>query len=410
VANEREPNSATSSTEDVTAKDHTSQKAPETPEPQSARKRAVTAKTTKRAPSKRGTARTPGKKTALKVSKSTPKSSSGSSSQAKFPRHPVRRALRIPEAILDQNAGHACTAAEAAQFLGGSNSGAFQLEVSSAKKYGFLESQGGKLLPTDRAKRALRPQSDTDERDALREAVLGAPDLSEVYEHYRGELLPDDKFFANALVETFGIPRDKIDEFREVFSESLEAADLIEQVGGRAKLVDVGIEEASQGKKSAVVDKRQPRRLISTGAGTCFVVQPFGPPFGSYYESVFVPAIENAGLRPIRADAEIFGAGKVMDQVWRGIRAAQVLVAELTTRNPNVYYELGLAHALGKPVVLISSDEGDVPFDLRHIRVIYYDKSDPFWGAKLIDKVSENVKSAMESPEEAIFKVEDDLP
>jgi hypothetical protein len=73
-------------------------------------------------------------------------------------------------------------------------------------------------------------------------------------------------------------------------------------------------------------------------------------------------------------------------------------------RNPNVFYELGLAHALKKPVVLISSHEKDVPFDVRHIRVIYYDKDDPFWGQKLIAKVSENIQSAITNPEEAIFK------
>ena len=94
-----------------------------------------------------------------------------------------------------------------------------------------------------------------------------------------------------------------------------------------------------------------------------------------------------------------------MDQVWNGINAAKVLVAELTSRNPNVFYELGLSHALRKPVVLVSSREDDVPFDLQHIRVIYYDVNDPFWGTKLIEKVAENILSALNNPEEAIFKV-----
>jgi nucleoside 2-deoxyribosyltransferase len=111
-------------------------------------------------------------------------------------------------------------------------------------------------------------------------------------------------------------------------------------------------------------------------------------------------------LTAVRADADIFGTGKIIDQVWRGINSAKVLIAELTTRNPNVFYELGLAHALNKPVILISSNEGDVPFDLQHIRVVYYDISDPFWGAKLIDKVSEKIISALERPEESIFKID----
>ena len=95
-----------------------------------------------------------------------------------------------------------------------------------------------------------------------------------------------------------------------------------------------------------------------------------------------------------------------MDQIWQGITSAKVLVAELTTKNPNVFYELGLAHALKKPVVLVSSNDKDVPFDLHHIRVIYYDVTDPFWGAKLLDKVAENILSAIQNPEEAVFKCE----
>ena len=62
-----------------------------------------------------------------------------------------------------------------------------------------------------------------------------------------------------------------------------------------------------------------------------------------------------------------------------------------------------MAHALRKPVVLVSSNKDDVPFDVRHVRVIYYDKDDPFWGAKLIEKVAENLLSALQKPSEAIL-------
>ncbi len=87
----------------------------------------------------------------------------------------------------------------------------------------------------------------------------------------------------------------------------------------------------------------------------------------------------------------MFKTGKIVDQIWLGIHSAKVLVAELTGRNSNVFYELGLAHALQKPVVLVSSNEDDVPFDVQHIRVIYYNVYDPFWGEKLIAKIAENV-------------------
>ena len=92
-----------------------------------------------------------------------------------------------------------------------------------------------------------------------------------------------------------------------------------------------------------------------------------------------------------------------LEPVCPALATVKVLVAELTTRNPNVFYELGLAHALGKPVVLVSSNEPDVPLDLKHIRVIYYDVNDPFWGNKLMEKVAENILSAICNPAEALF-------
>ena len=146
-------------------------------------------------------------------------------------------------------------------------------------------------------------------------------------------------------------------------------------------------------------------KIANVEAGdTCFVMMPFADPTGAYYKTIYEPAIKKAGLRAVRADDDMFSTGKIVDQIWRGIHSSKILVAELTGRNPNVFYELGLAHALQKPVVLVSSNEKDVPFDVQHIRVIYYNVLDPFWGEKLIAKIAENVLSALQNPGEAILR------
>jgi hypothetical protein len=323
----------------------------------------------------------------------------------KYPRDDLERALRIPQALFEQNAGNPATAEEAVKFAGSPNiNGRLRVEISSAKKYGFLESTGeNRVAPTERARRAISPQSETDRLVALREAVLAAPDISAVYSYYRGENLPDEPFFGNALTDRFKIPADKVPEFLAIFDADMRSAQLIDESGERPRLVDIGRDEWHRPKDAA-----KAARKAATAGATCFVMQPFAEPFGSYYESVFKPAIEQAGLKAVRADDDIFATGKIMDQVWHGIRAADVLVAELTSKNPNVFYELGLAHALEKPVVLVSSNEEDVPFDLRHIRVILYDKNDPFWGQKLVDKLADNVASALSDPEDAIFRVADE--
>lgn len=344
----------------------------------------------------------PAKKTAKKAAKKAPAKKVAKQVVPKYPRHAVERALRIPRALYEQNAGNAATPEEAAVFTGGTGvSGNFNVEISSAKKYGFLDVENGKLILTERARRAIAPQADNDKVSALRDAVLAAPDISTVYNFYRGEYLPDQPFLVNALTDRFGLPADKVPEFLQIFNDSIKAAELLDSSGDRPRLVDAGRDKAHM----PAAGKGPAKAAVAAGS-TCFIMQPFAAPLGGYYETIFRPAVEQAGLTAVRADAEIFGTGKIIDQIWRGVRAAKVLVAELTTKNPNVFYELGLAHALEKPVVLVSSNQDDVPFDLRHIRVIFYDQADPFWGQKLIDKVADNIKSAINNPEEAIFRVE----
>jgi hypothetical protein len=344
------------------------------------------------------------KTTAAKASPASPEG--GRSSVSNYPRHSAEAALRIPKAILDQNAGKPTTDKQAAEFLGLKTAkGPFAVEISSGIKYGLLNRPStGKLDVTDLARQILRPKAEEDVTKGYQQAVLNAPTLSDVYLHYRGENLPDRQFFDNALEDTFKIPKDKLSEFKDVFTKSLKAAQLCEEHDGRVRI----LHSATDAEPLAVGDERIQKISASAGVkstDTCFVMMPFRPPIGGYYESVYKPAIEKAGLTPVRADTEIFGTGKIMDQIWSGINNAAVLVAELTTKNANVFYELGIAHALQKPVVLVSSNEEDVPFDLKHIRVIYYDCSDPFWGQKLLNKVAENILSAIKNPEEAIFKV-----
>jgi len=321
-----------------------------------------------------------------------------------YPRHSLTKALRIPRAIIEQNAGKECSEADSAKFLGVGYNGPYQLEISSALKYGIIHRVSPKqIIPTDLSKKIIRPQSPDEVLAGMREAVLNAPTISEVYKHYRGENLPDRQFFENALTDNFKVPTEKLTEFIDIFTDTLTSAKLLEKIGDKYRVIDVSSESNTQLVDTTSEIKKLGKSVNITTGDTCFVMMPFAPPLGDYYSKIYEVAIKKAGLNPVRADNEIFGTGKIVDQIWSGITSAKVLVAELTSRNPNVFYELGLAHALKKPVVLVSSNEDDVPFDLQHIRVIYYNVHDPFWGSKLIDKVAENILSALKNPEEAIL-------
>ena len=337
--------------------------------------------------------------------KKAKKKTSKATNTAKYPKYSLEKSLRIPRAVMEQNAGKPCSDKDAAGYLGVKHtSGPFQAELGSAVKYGLLNRAGGVVELTEISKKILKPVTAKDINDGLRSAITAAPNISDVYEHYRGENLPDEPFFSNALTSNFNIPAEKSQEFKEVFINSLRYANLIEEHDGKIRLLDAisTTRDDDKDSKSTRLKKLEKEVTISDD-DTCFVMMPFAPPIGNYYELIYEPAITKAGLKPVRADDDIFKTGKIIEQIWSGINSATVLVAELTGRNSNVFYELGLAHAKSKPVVLIASSEADVPFDIRHIRVIYYDVNDPFWGEKLIEKVAENILSAIKNPEEATF-------
>ena len=189
---------------------------------------------------------------------------------------------------------------------------------------------------------------------------------------YRGKRLPEDEFFENTLVRDFNVPRDRVKTFTEVFSKNLSYLKLFAGSSAEPSLVaDDSATEAKSLPASAVRHTKSPER-VREFLDSCFVMMPFGQWFDQYYQEIYSPAIKEAGFEPLRAD-ELFSTGTVVEQIWEQVEKAPVLLADLTGKNANVFYELGLAHAAKKPVdVLTAETIDDVPFDLRHLRIIIY--------------------------------------
>lgn len=96
-----------------------------------------------------------------------------------------------------------------------------------------------------------------------------------------------------------------------------------------------------------------------------FVLMPFDPSFGDIYKFGIKGAAQDAGAYAERIDEQIFTEG-ILDRVFNQINKADVVVADMTGRNANVFYEVGYAHALGKIVLLLTQNADDIPFDLKH--------------------------------------------
>lgn len=120
---------------------------------------------------------------------------------------------------------------------------------------------------------------------------------------------------------------------------------------------------------------RQFRQTVrKTVVHQCFVLMPFSKKLDRVYFEVVKPEAESVGLVCSRVD-EILKGSIIMDDVWEFVQASGIIVADLTGKNANVFYELRLAHGIGKDVILLTQNLQDVPFDLRHWRIIQYKDS-----------------------------------
>ncbi len=136
----------------------------------------------------------------------------------------------------------------------------------------------------------------------------------------------------------------------------------------------------------------------------CFVLMPFRPPFDSYYRKIIKPAAVSVGLATLRSD-EIRGTKVIINDIWRNLWAARVVVADVSTRNPNVNYELGLCDALGVPTIIIAGNIEDVPFDYKHIRCILYNRAEAGCDEKLHDDLVATMRAVLaETAEEDHLK------
>jgi len=149
--------------------------------------------------------------------------------------------------------------------------------------------------------------------------------------------------------------------------------------------------------------KRNPASpTTEAGQETCFTIMPFGGWFDTYYETVYVPAIEAAGLLPCRAD-DLYRPSTIIHDIWTYTQSAKLVLADLSGKNANVFYELGLAHALAKPAILITESMEDVPFDLRALRVLEYNKNEPRWGEVLQEKITTSIMEVLQAPLQSVL-------
>lgn len=105
-----------------------------------------------------------------------------------------------------------------------------------------------------------------------------------------------------------------------------------------------------------------------------FVIMPFSKNFDDIYQLGIKDTAKSLNVDAYRLDEELFNEG-MLDKIYKEIENSDFIIADLSEKNANVFYELGYSHAIGKLTILLTKNSDDIPFDLKHRRHIIYGDS-----------------------------------
>jgi tetratricopeptide (TPR) repeat protein len=170
-------------------------------------------------------------------------------------------------------------------------------------------------------------------------------------------------------------------------------------------------------------ENEQTEKPINQSSPICFVAQPFGDPdtfeqdyFTHLYEQVLRPAVEGAGLLIRRGDS--YGNGNIMTTVVSAIAKAKIMIADITTLNPNVIYELAVRHALHRTGTIMifnrRRSRDSIPFNLSNYRMIEFDHTSESQGygflqAQLRSFILDNPENSRNQPDNPVYQALPDL-
>lgn len=119
-----------------------------------------------------------------------------------------------------------------------------------------------------------------------------------------------------------------------------------------------------------VIDPIYKSRETRVKRGTGFLIMPFGEPWSDGVAAIVKDVMQESGITMSRAD-EMHGHS-INEDIWKAILSSEYIIADVTGRNANVYYELGVCHTVGKKTIILTQKIEDIPFDTKHLRHVVY--------------------------------------
>lgn len=279
------------------------------------------------------------------------------------------------------------------------DSGLARQQVVNSNRYGLTEGSYNadflELTPVG----ATATNSEAPARERTRArfqlAISNIAPFASLYESLKGNKLPAQQVMRDHLVEDQKLDVELAKEAVELFIVNAKHLGVLRPVSGTERVLTIEhvLDELPATSQRAGTGERTPTPQKPAGvqAGgdqdlgkVCFYVTPIGDEASEErkHADVFLghlvePAVEalDAGMNVVRAD-HIENPGLITAQVIQHILHARLVIADLSFHNPNVFYELALRHATGKPTVLICRQQDKLPFDISDIRTIRVDMSD----------------------------------
>ncbi|WP_144408695.1 hypothetical protein [Chromobacterium vaccinii] len=338
----------------------------------------------------------PARKSDQPYQKHGPKVGQRQIGSTELPRKTLEECLAVAKPIHEIYAGRSASWDEIATTAGiGTKAPNTKYLIWGAQAYDLLVKDGENLALSETGRKIFSPNYPEERQEGLIKAITIPTILSKFYSEYNGKLLPEGDFLDNVLENRFNIPRDRIEEAKNIILTNAKLADIIttHQNGKQTIRLDAAprqqssdIEEPHERMQFATNDlhDEEPHTHSThiSSEAVCFYITPIGEEGSEVrrhadmlMRHLVEPAFNHFNLKVIRAD-RIEKSGLISQQIFEHIVSAKFCIADLSFGNPNAFYELGVRHMTKLPTIQLIRKGDKIPFDVSQGRTITVDMSD----------------------------------
>lgn len=321
---------------------------------------------------------------------------------ADLPKKPIEECIIVAKPIHEMYAGQPATWDELATAAGlGARSNNTKYTIWSAQAYDLLIKSGDKYSLSETARKILAPNYPEEKTEGIVKAITVPTVFSKFYSEYNGKLLPQDEFLLNILESRYDVPRDRLEEARDLILANARFAGIMSEHADGKRLIRLdsaprpSASSSSAAPQDVTMEDGDSSQSIVSGKGlgsgdVCFYITPIGDDGSEVrkhadllLKHLIEPAFKEFDIKVVRAD-KIEKSGLISQQIFEHLALSKYCVADLSFGNPNAFYELGIRHMTKLPTIQIIRRGDKIPFDVSQGRTISIDMSDIY---TIIEKV-----------------------